>query len=993
MRKTTYIALFLLVLSLSAMAQSLSIVKKAEIESYLTKLARRTVYVPDIRLDSVIQSGQELKMYANINLSYLSFTNPSVKEIYRGVKSMLPASLSAFSLKIFTDTQPIEFLVRENREVADLFANPKGIPVVENLSRPFVPAKGLFNSHLVLWQSHGLYYSQPSRRWEFQRARLFQTVEDLFTQSFVLPFLVPMLENAGAYVFLPRERDYHRAEVIIDNDVSSANSSYLENNTNGSWINGTDSGFANRKDFYLENENPFRMGTYRQISASDNALKLSSCEWVPDMPERGKYAVYISYKSLPNSAEDAQYTVYHLGGQTKFSVNQKMGGGTWIFLGYFCFDKGKSNNCKVVLTNYGKKDGTIITADAVKIGGGMGNIARYPQPKMQSVTDSLAPMPAPVINPQLSYYPRYTEGARYWLQWAGAPDSVYSRTKGENDYLDDFQSRAFWVNYLAGGSSVLPNQQGLNVPVDLAFALHSDAGTTPNDSVVGTLGICMTQFNNQQFENGKSRWTSRDLVEYVMEEVVNSIRREYEPKWTRRQLWNRSYAEARVPNVPSMILEVLSHQNFADMRYGLDPAFRFTVSRAIYKGILKFLAQQHQTDYVVQPLPVNNFYARFSKEKEQEVVLGWKPTEDEKEPSAKPTKYIVYTREDDNDFDNGRVVVGNTAHIAIRKDKIYSFKITAANDGGESFPSEILSVCRRSAEKGVVMIVNAFDRVSAPDHFQVGDTIAGFADYVDHGVPYTNQYNYVGPQTDFDRRSAFVNNYRPGFGASANNFETRVLAGNSFDYPFVHGKAVSDAGYSFVSASRDAVSSDGVALNEYAVVDVILGKQKRTKIGRGAVSSRYKAFPQTFQARIRSYCLSGGNILVSGSFVGSDVWNKGLPDWGDDDFATRILKYKYTSERAAKNGLVEYTDSAQKQPVVFAQQLNDKILAIESPDAIEPASGQARTVFKYAENGLGAGVFYKGKYRTCVLGFPLESIIDEHQRSQTMGTILNWFEK
>ena len=50
----------------------------------------------------------------------------------------------------------------------------------------------------------------------------------------------------------------------------------------------------------------------------------------------------------------------------------------------------------------------------------------------------------------------FTEGAKYWLQWAGVPDSIYSRTENADEYSDDFQSRGFWVNYLAGGSSVMP---------------------------------------------------------------------------------------------------------------------------------------------------------------------------------------------------------------------------------------------------------------------------------------------------------------------------------------------------------------------------------------------------------------------------------------------------------------------------------------------------------------------------------------------------------
>ena len=46
------------------------------------------------------------------------------------------------------------------------------------------------------------------------------TCEDLYTQSYVLPYLVPMLENAGACVMLPRERDVQKYEVLADNDAA-----------------------------------------------------------------------------------------------------------------------------------------------------------------------------------------------------------------------------------------------------------------------------------------------------------------------------------------------------------------------------------------------------------------------------------------------------------------------------------------------------------------------------------------------------------------------------------------------------------------------------------------------------------------------------------------------------------------------------------------------------------------------------------------------------
>ena len=56
------------------------------------------------------------------------------------------------------------------------------------------------------------------------------------------------------------------------------------------------------------------------------------------------------------------------------------------------------------------------------------------------------------------------------------------------------------------------------------------------------------------------------------------------------------------------------------------------------------------------------------------------------------------------------------------------------NEGGESFPSETLSACRVADEKGRVLIVNGFDRVSAPLS-ERNDSLAGFRMEIDGGVP------------------------------------------------------------------------------------------------------------------------------------------------------------------------------------------------------------------------------------------------------------------
>ena len=65
-------------------------------------------------------------------------------------------------------------------------------PFVTRVDAPKAP-KGLDGKNIALWQSHGRYFDQKEDRWMWQRARLMGTVEDLFPQAFVLPYLIPML--------------------------------------------------------------------------------------------------------------------------------------------------------------------------------------------------------------------------------------------------------------------------------------------------------------------------------------------------------------------------------------------------------------------------------------------------------------------------------------------------------------------------------------------------------------------------------------------------------------------------------------------------------------------------------------------------------------------------------------------------------------------------------------------------------------------------------
>lgn len=1003
----------LIFIVLSATGQNISPNLKNKLSQSLSAIYLQNMgHSTKILVDSVHINATEKKVevYVGIPLSYMPIRENTINAIYDSILYHLPQLHKKYELFVYTDQVELSQLIpnfhrtTNNKDNDRVNTHKVSVPLTKNISSPILNKnKGLENNHLAVWQSHGWYYEQKLSRWEWQRARIFQTVEDLYTQSYIVPFLVPMLENAGANVLLPRERDYNKTEIIIDNDnILNSKSTYKETISKEKWINTSVPGFAHTKEHYLDGENPFKMGTARQIK-SITAGKESLVKWIPEITKKDKYGVYVSYQSFDNSTEEAHYKIYHAGGETDYLVNQKMGGNTWVFLGHFTFDKDK--NHRIELSNKTSKSGELVTADAVKIGGGMGNIARLPHPEgfereNAKSSDKQSTKEKTLANikfiPEVSGYPRYTEAARYWLQWAGAPDSIYNKSESKNDYTDDYQSRGFWVNYIAGGSSVLPNAEGLKIPIDLAFAFHTDAGTTMNDSIIGTLGIYMTHHNNEKFENGTSRWAARDLTDLIMHEITNDIRADFDPNWTRRHMWNRSYSEARVPNVPTMLLELLSHQNFADMRYGLDPNFRFTVSRSIYKGMLKFIASQYDRDYVVQPLPVQKFSAEFKGD--TQVQLKWQETLDDKEPTAKPTKYIIYTRINDNDFDNGVLVNQNNITLNIEKNKLYSFKITAANDGGESFPSEILSVYRNSKEKGTVMIVNGFTRTSAPFSFSSTDSLAGFVGSVDNGIPYISEHQFIGQMHEFRRRIPWMDDDASGFGDSNANYETTTIAGNTFDYPAVHGKSFVHAGYSFVSTSAQAVENRTILLNNnYKIVDWILGKQREWSIARGVMMAKHKTFSKAHQQIISEYCDNGGNIIVSGAFVGTDFWDNPFADDEDKKWAENTLKFKWRNNNGAVTGRVKSVASPFKSlsgEYNYYNELNSESYVVENPDAIEPVGDNAYTVYRYSENNLSAGTFYKGNhYKTCVLGFPIESVKDDNKRNHLINGIIEAMEK
>lgn len=957
MRRIVFIMLTVLFCPLlPVLAQSLDNTVKQRLTDFFKNYQTSHADIGTCKLDHFVLDHEKrtLQVYASPSFGYQPFTEETTSAIYRLITQSLPGPVNYYQIAIYADGMPIDNLIPNAfRKKKDTDRQYKNIsyhsnPWVENLSRPYEITRGLKGTHLAVWQSHGMFYKIDRNEWRWQRPRLFGTTEDLFTQSFVVPYLIPMLENAGAIVFTPRERNWQRQEVIVDNNTCPAGSQYLEvNYKKCCWTNAPAPGFAQRYSVYPDNHNPFADGTARMITTQTKPEK-AFAEWIPDIPEKGKYAVYVSYQTLPESVSDAKYLVFHNGGVTEFRVNQQMGGGTWVYLGTFEFDKGCNDYGMVVLSNESKEQG-VVSADAVRFGGGMGNIER---------------------GGSVSGMPRYLEGARYWAQWAGMPYPVYSKSNGTNDYNDDINTRSLMTNYLSGGSVFNPAEKGLKVPFEMTLGFHSDAGFKTDDQLVGTLGIYTTGFNEGRLNCGISRYASRDLADMVLTGLKRDIDARFGVNWQRRSMWNRNYSETRLPAVPSMILELLSHQNFNDLKLGHEPAFKFTVARSVYKSVLKYLADMHGTNYTVQPLPVTHFAISEGKKKNT-FDLRWTPTEDVLEPTAEAQGYIVYTRVGRGGFDNGTYTRKPELTVEVEPGLVYSFRVTAVNRGGESFPSETLSACKAKRSKGAVLIVNAFDRVSGPGSIN-SPLMQGFDLLNDPGIPDGQTPAYCGYQQNFDRSRPGIED-ETGLGYSGNELEGKLIAGNTFDYPFIHGKAIQAAGrYSFVSCSDETIESGSTDLTAYDVVDFLYGADR-------------KGISPEIREALTRYCNQGGSLLISGAYL-SDGKSKNAEG---KTFCQNVLKY---ADQGLTAPLSCEEVSGLNVRFRLPRRANETTYAVPQSGYLYPTGGSFST-FVYTSGNYGAGIAYRGNYRTFVLGFPFESIPEEGERNHVMKAILGFFEK
>jgi len=228
-----------------------------------------------------------------------------------------------------------------------------------------------------------------------------------------------------------------------------------------------------------------------------------------------------------------------------------------------------------------------------------------------------------------------------------------------------------------------------------------------------------------------------------------------------------------------------------------------------------------------------------------------------------------------------------------------------------------------------------------------------------------------------------------------NGFDRVNGTNNTFDYIKQHGSAFHTQGYPFDNATNEAVIEGAINLNNYEVVDWILGEE-------GTATS---SFIGSEQDLVESFLENGGFLFVSGSEIGYDLSSQG--NTSDNQFFQNYLKANYISDAAGgqhgtysgygvTNSLFDGISS-----ITFDNGTHGTY-DVDWPDGIKPVNGAEVCVkfddVDYDTRG-GMGVSYTGTFGNSsenggvvFLSVGFETIYPQSKRDQLLDRVLNFYE-
>jgi len=728
-------------------------------------------------------------------------------------------------------------------------------------------------------QAHGWHYNEIVGGFITQRRNIWNTIEDFHNAEGANIFLNNYLENAGAMVYTPRERGMNSNQALSDDGQGN----YTE--TGMGFVDGAP-GFADKAP-YVYGVNPFAQGTTRRFPADGGG----AATWIPDVPEDGYYAVYVTWDAEPDNTTTAHYRISHPGGVIDRYFDQTVHGSTWQYTETLWLNAG--NSLTIELIGDSPEPYTWVSADAVRVGGGMDDVAR---------------------EGTLTWRPRWESSSILYTQYNGAPTSVYD-SFGLGNGQDSGRSR--WAEW--------EHPDGEDAVYLSWHSNTSDGNSRGTETYFAGGGPDAPPNHPEACFSGPAVEGSYTLANLVHTELLATFVDRWDPAWTDHGVDEACFAEVSPSSndeMPSILIEVAYHDNSEDALLLKHPKFRDDTSRAMYRAIVRYFAQRDGLVPIYLPEPPESVALVHGDD--GLLHITWAPG-----PSGAPlgdaaSGYLVSLSPDGRAWDMGTVMAGTEAVILAQPGTTVFARVVATNDGGASFPSEVVGARQSPDGTSPVLVIGAFDRL-------------------DRGLL---ELATVPEEGDIHR-----------FDLHRTNDGTIIAP---------HGRAISGAGWYFDSASDEAVAF--LDLSAYDAVVWATGEE----------STDDETYAPAQRDQIRTYWEDGGSLWTSGAEIFLDLDSQGDAD--DIAFASEVLGALLASDAAATSDVSGEGILAGVGAMDFGVAAGGAY-PVEAPDVLN----SSRTVVARYGGVEVAGVVGDG---VATFGFPFETIADPQVRTAVAAALL-----
>jgi len=227
-----------------------------------------------------------------------------------------------------------------------------------------------------------------------------------------------------------------------------------------------------------------------------------------------------------------------------------------------------------------------------------------------------------------------------------------------------------------------------------------------------------------------------------------------------------------------------------------------------------------------------------------------------------------------------------------------------------------------------------------------------------------------------------------------NGFD-RGSTGNTYNFIRQHAAAIHNSGYSFESATNDAIKDGLLSLPDYEIIDYILGEE----------STVDETFSNPEQDSIEIFLKNGGKLFVSGSEIAWDLDYKGSD--ADKAFCHNYLKMGYAADAPNNQSNIWYSvepvtgNLFSDVPGFAFDNGSHGTYNVDWPDVFTATNGgQGFLKFiNYNASKSYAGVLFDGLFpsgtmpgKLVITGFPFETIYPEENRNRFMSEVMQFFE-